>query len=56
MEHAIGLATEVLDGGAPGLHLYTFNQHQAVLSVLDGVGLTTRTTPSTARANIKESV
>jgi methylenetetrahydrofolate reductase (NADPH) len=39
IEHAIGLATRVLAGGAPGLHLYTFNQHHAVLSVLDGVGL-----------------
>ncbi|WP_394770059.1 methylenetetrahydrofolate reductase [Lacisediminihabitans sp.] len=54
VEHAIGLAAEVLEGGAPGLHLYPFNQHQAVLSVLEGVGLTT-VTPSTARANIKES-
>ncbi|MHB1171705.1 MAG: methylenetetrahydrofolate reductase [Lacisediminihabitans sp.] len=39
VEHAINLATQVLRGGAPGLHLYTFNQHTAVLSVLDGVGL-----------------
>ncbi|WP_349904538.1 methylenetetrahydrofolate reductase [Parafrigoribacterium humi] len=37
--HAIALATELLRGGAPALHLYTFNQHKAVLSVLDGVGL-----------------
>ncbi|MCU1402008.1 MAG: methylenetetrahydrofolate reductase [Microbacteriaceae bacterium] len=39
VEHAISLASEVLRGGAPGLHLYTFNQHRAVLSVLDGAGL-----------------
>jgi methylenetetrahydrofolate reductase (NADPH) len=40
IEHATALATEVLDAGAPGLHLYTFNQHRAVLSVLEGAGLT----------------
>lgn len=39
VEYAIGLAREVLDNGAPGLHLYTFNQHAPVLSVLSGVGL-----------------
>jgi methylenetetrahydrofolate reductase (NADPH) len=37
--HAIGLARELLLGGASGLHLYTFNQHEAVLAVLDGAGL-----------------
>ncbi|UDF13578.1 methylenetetrahydrofolate reductase [Antiquaquibacter oligotrophicus] len=37
--HAIELGTSLLDGGAPGLHLYTFNQHSAPLAVLRGVGL-----------------
>ncbi|CAN5152721.1 methylenetetrahydrofolate reductase [soil metagenome] len=37
--HATELSNAVLDGGAPSLHLYTFNQHRAVLDVLDGVGL-----------------
>lgn len=37
--HATALGHEVLDGGASGLHLYTFNQHEAVLAVLDGLGL-----------------
>ena len=37
--HAIDLVTEVIAGGAPGLHLYTFNRHEAVLAVLAGVGL-----------------
>jgi methylenetetrahydrofolate reductase (NADPH) len=46
VEHAIALARDVLAGGAPGLHLYTFNQHRAVLSVLDGVGLTAASTSS----------
>jgi methylenetetrahydrofolate reductase (NADPH) len=33
--HAASLATAVLDAGAPGVHLYTFNRHEAVLDVLD---------------------
>ncbi len=43
-QHEIGvdyitrLAEEVLAGGAPGLHLYTFNQHRAVLDVLHRLG------------------
>lgn len=40
--HATAVATQVLAAGAPGVHLYTFNQHRAALSVLDGVGLTSR--------------
>jgi len=40
VEHAIELSSTVLGGGAPGLHLYTFNQHQAVISVLDALNLT----------------
>jgi methylenetetrahydrofolate reductase (NADPH) len=39
IEHATALGQQLLDGGAPGLHLYTFNQHEAVLAVLRGVGL-----------------
>jgi methylenetetrahydrofolate reductase (NADPH) len=35
---AARLAQRLLDGGAPGIHLYTFNQHEAVLSVLDRIG------------------
>jgi methylenetetrahydrofolate reductase (NADPH) len=48
--YAIGLAREVLDHGAPGLHLYTFNQHDPVLSVLSGVGLITA--PSTTKESV----
>ena len=33
------LVETVLDGGAPGIHLYTFNRHAAALDVLDAVGL-----------------
>lgn len=41
IEHATRLSRDLLDGGAPGLHLYTFNRHEAVLSVLRATGLTT---------------
>ncbi|BDZ53426.1 methylenetetrahydrofolate reductase [Agromyces marinus] len=34
VEYASNLSAEVLAGGAPGLHLYTFNRHEAVLAVL----------------------
>lgn len=37
--HAVGFANELLAGGAPGIHLYTFNQHASSLAVLDGCGL-----------------
>jgi len=36
---SVSLANEVLDGGAPGLHIYTFNQHEAALDLLEGVHL-----------------
>ncbi len=39
IDHAVGLGRELLAGGASGLHLYTFNQHEPVLAVLRGVGL-----------------
>jgi methylenetetrahydrofolate reductase (NADPH) len=34
VEWAARLAREVVDGGAPGVHLYAFNQHETVLDVL----------------------
>ena len=40
------LAAAVLEAGAPGLHLYTFNQHAASLDLLDDVGLRTRVGPA----------
>jgi methylenetetrahydrofolate reductase (NADPH) len=33
------LARHLLDGGASGLHLYTFNRSEAPLAVLGGAGL-----------------
>jgi methylenetetrahydrofolate reductase (NADPH) len=36
---SIELAQAVLDAGAPGLHVYTFNKHRPALDLLDGVGL-----------------
>jgi methylenetetrahydrofolate reductase (NADPH) len=39
IEHATRLARTLLDGGASGIHLYTFNRSEAPLAVLGGVGL-----------------
>ena len=40
------LGRRLLDGGAPGLHLYTFNQHETVLSVLEQTGLLSANNPT----------
>lgn len=39
IQHAVDLANAVLDGGAPGIHLYAFNEHETVLEVLRRVGV-----------------
>ncbi|HEY2557157.1 MAG TPA: methylenetetrahydrofolate reductase [Diaminobutyricibacter sp.] len=36
---ATGVVSQLVAGGAPGIHLYTFNQHEAVLAVLERTGL-----------------
>ncbi len=37
--HAAGLTRAVVDGGAPGIHLYAFNNHETVLAVLRDAGI-----------------
>jgi methylenetetrahydrofolate reductase (NADPH) len=37
--HAAQLARDVLAGGAPGVHLYAFNNHDTVLAVLGEAGI-----------------
>lgn len=39
--HAAALTRAVLDGGAPGIHLYAFNNHDMVLAVLREAGVLT---------------
>jgi len=39
IEWAARLAREVVAGGAPGVHLYAFNQHETVLTVLEEAGI-----------------
>ncbi len=39
VDHASSLSRALLNGGASGLHLYTFNQHPAVLRILRETGL-----------------
>lgn len=39
IDHATRLARDLLDGGASGIHLYTFNRSLAPLAVLGGAGL-----------------
>ncbi|CAG7598014.1 5,10-methylenetetrahydrofolate reductase [Leucobacter soli] len=40
--HTVELARELLAGGAPSIHLYTFNRHAQVLAVLRELGLLAR--------------
>jgi methylenetetrahydrofolate reductase (NADPH) len=35
----VDLANAALDAGAPGIHLYTFNEHVSALEVLDKLAL-----------------
>ncbi|MFJ5694562.1 methylenetetrahydrofolate reductase [Arthrobacter sp. NPDC093125] len=46
----VDLANAALDAGAPGLHLYTFNEHQSAMEVLDKLSLA-RPARATSRLN-----
>ena len=39
LEYSTTLARDVLDAGAPGVHVYTFNKHRPALDLLERVGL-----------------
>ncbi len=39
VDATVELARSALDDGAPGIHLYTFNEHEAALDVLDALDL-----------------
>jgi methylenetetrahydrofolate reductase (NADPH) len=39
IEWTAGMVTELVAAGAPGVHLYAFNQHRTVLSVLEQAGV-----------------
>lgn len=39
VEHTARLAEQILAGGAPGLHVYTFNRSSAAFALLERVGL-----------------
>ncbi|WP_237280404.1 methylenetetrahydrofolate reductase [Subtercola vilae] len=54
VENAVALASAVTAGGAPGIHLYTFNRHEAVLTVLAELGLVPASAPKYGTRN-KES-
>ncbi|MGO2540236.1 MAG: methylenetetrahydrofolate reductase [Specibacter sp.] len=47
----VGLARAALDAGAPGIHLYTFNEHAAALEVLDKLQLLRPGRPAVASRN-----
>ena len=42
VRHTVELAQELIAGGAPSIHLYTFNRHEQVLAVLRELGLLLR--------------
>lgn len=42
VEYTVALARELLAGGAPSIHLYTFNRHEQVLAVLRELDLLVR--------------
>ena len=49
VSYAARLAAEVVAGGAPGVHLYAFNNHETVLAVLGEAGIQTPIQKETVR-------
>ncbi|MGN7148625.1 methylenetetrahydrofolate reductase [Arthrobacter sp. SAFR-179] len=49
VDATVDLANAALDAGAPGIHLYTFNEHQSALEVLDKLALPRRSRPGNRR-------
>lgn len=47
--HAAALVRDVVAGGAPGVHLYAFNNHDTVLATLRNAGITTANDKENAR-------
>lgn len=47
--HAAALARDVVAGGAPGIHLYAFNNHETVLATLREAGIATAHDKENAR-------
>jgi methylenetetrahydrofolate reductase (NADPH) len=39
VEHAARLSADLVDAGAPGIHIITFNKHEAALALVDALGL-----------------
>lgn len=51
VDATVGLAKAALDAGAPGIHIYTFNEHQSALDVLDKLALPRHSRNGSRRAS-----
>ncbi|MFC4396124.1 MULTISPECIES: methylenetetrahydrofolate reductase [Micrococcaceae] len=55
VDATVDLANAALDAGAPGIHIYTFNEHQSALEVLDKLALPRRSRPGSQHSR-RESI
>jgi methylenetetrahydrofolate reductase (NADPH) len=55
VDATVDLANAALDAGAPGIHIYTFNEHQSALEVLDKLALPRRSRPGGRRESSARS-